>query len=150
MGHVIGYDPPSDRPQVYAFGGVPRGQVNPLPTGNGADDGPAVGAQWAGTSQLLDQFSISEIGEDVHRPAQQLHPGGGGEVEVSDGDQATGRWYVHELSKRPSRSTLTIGVYHDRYVHEDDAWRFAVRRFDILYTGPPDLSGESFPFPTDV
>jgi uncharacterized protein (TIGR02246 family) len=73
-----------------------------------------------------------------------------GLVEVSDGDQATGRWYVHELSKRPSRSTLTIGVYHDRYVHEDDAWRFAVRRFDILYTGPPDLSGESFPFPTDV
>jgi hypothetical protein len=41
-------------------------------------------------------------------------------------------------------------VYHDAYARIDGAWRFTRRRFDLLYTGPPDLTGRNHPFPTDV
>ena len=42
-----------------------------------------------------------------------------------------------------------IGVYHDLYTCSggEGQWRFARRRFDILYRGQPDLSGQTFPFP---
>jgi hypothetical protein len=73
-----------------------------------------------------------------------------GIIEVLTADSASGRWYIHEITKRPGRDRLTLGVYHDRYIREDGEWRFALRRFDVLYAGPPDLSGDAFPFPTDL
>jgi len=75
VGDVIGYYPPGDGLQMYAFGGVAGGQVDPFPAGDGADDGFAVGTQWARPRQLLDQFGFGQTREDVHGPAQQLHPG---------------------------------------------------------------------------
>jgi hypothetical protein len=64
---------------------------------------------------------------------------------------ASGRWYINEISQRPTGAGMTIGVYRDLYIHsgEDDDWRFARRRFDILYRGQPDLSGKTFPSPDD-
>jgi hypothetical protein len=64
-------------------------------------------------------------------------------------DTATGRWYINELTNRPSKGTaLTIGVYHDHYVHEENAWRFARRSFDVLYRGgESDLTGTFTPPP---
>ena len=70
-----------------------------------------------------------------------------GTVNV-DGDRATARWYLSELSLRKDGSRgLVIGVYHDECRRSDGEWRFAKRRFDVLYTGPPDLSGQALPFP---
>jgi hypothetical protein len=70
-----------------------------------------------------------------------------GTVSV-DGASATGRWYVTEYGKMADdNATLTLGVYHDRYREIDGEWFFAHRRFDILYMGPPDLSGMTLPFP---
>lgn len=65
------------------------------------------------------------------------------------GPDATGRWYVTEYGQGAGGSLLTLGVYHDRYLREDDAWRFARRRFDVLYMGPPDLSAAPLPFPSN-
>lgn len=64
--------------------------------------------------------------------------------------QATGRWYIHEITKGPEFSAETTGVYHDRYVHEDGCWRFSRRRFDVLYRDEKPLSGNAFPFPEDA
>lgn len=66
------------------------------------------------------------------------------------GDPPSGRWYVQEFSQRPDGSGLTLGVYHDRYVLEEGQWRFASRRFDILYSGAPDLSAAFSAFPEDA
>ena len=70
-----------------------------------------------------------------------------GMLDVS-GDRATGRWYVTELlwfkGGDPAR---ILGVYHDAYLRVDGAWKFEQRRFDVLYTGAPDLSGQTFPYP---
>ena len=65
-----------------------------------------------------------------------------------DGDRATGRFYVTEYGKTvDERQTLTLGVYHDQYKTVDGEWMFARRRFDVLYMGPPDLTGMIIPFP---
>ena len=68
----------------------------------------------------------------------------------SDEIRASGRWYIHEITKGPEFSAETTGVYHDRYIHEDGAWRFARRRFDILYRSEEELAGRAFAFPEDA
>jgi ketosteroid isomerase-like protein len=73
-----------------------------------------------------------------------------GLVEL-DGDRATGRWYITEHGRFPGGAALlNLGVYHDEYRYTEQGWRFARRRFDPLYMGPPDLSAEPRPFPTDI
>ena len=64
-----------------------------------------------------------------------------GQIRV-DGDRATGTWQIIEHAKLPAGALLNLGTYDDQYVREDGVWRFAVRRFHMLYMGPPDLSGE--------
>ena len=61
--------------------------------------------------------------------------------------EARGRWYIHEITRGPDLSAETTGVYHDRYIHEDGAWRFARRRFDVLYRDEGPLDGQAYPFP---
>ena len=70
--------------------------------------------------------------------------------EQSEKLQVTGRWYIHEITRGPELSAETTGVYHDRYVFEDGRWRFARRRFDILYRNEDALGGKAFPFPKDA
>jgi hypothetical protein len=70
-----------------------------------------------------------------------------GMLDIS-GDRGTGRWYVTELLWfKAGNSARILGVYHDAYLRVEGAWRFTERRFDVLYTGPPDLSGQTFPYP---
>jgi uncharacterized protein (TIGR02246 family) len=70
-----------------------------------------------------------------------------GVVQV-DGERATARWYLSELHQSADRKgTLVVGVYHDECARTDEGWRFARRRFDALYAGPPDLSGNAPGFP---
>ncbi len=70
-----------------------------------------------------------------------------GTVSV-DGERATARWYLSELSVGQDGSRgLIVGVYHDECRRSDGTWRFSKRRFDMLYAGPPDLSGHTLPFP---
>ena len=45
---------------------------------------------------------------------------------------------------------LLIGIYLERFVQEADGrWRFAWRRFQPLYSGPHDLSGNFVDVPDD-
>ncbi len=56
---------------------------------------------------------------------------------------ATGRIQVTELTKMADgTSAMTIGVYYDRYVLENDRWRFQLRHFGLHYRGPTDMSAE--------
>lgn len=79
--------------------------------------------------------------------AMQMHSGS---VEIS-GAQATGRWYITEhIIDQEGNRIMIVGVYSDRYVKEGGAWLFQQRRYDILYQGPPDLSGNAIGFPSDL
>ena len=67
-----------------------------------------------------------------------------------DGETATGRWYLTEHLKTVEGDTnITLGVYDDEYRREDGAWLFARRSYQIIYQGPPDLSGNYTPFRPD-
>lgn len=60
-------------------------------------------------------------------------------------DEASAHWQVRELQWRPDRpGSQLIGVYHDDVRASRGRWRFARRRFEVVYRGPADLSGRVF------
>lgn len=69
---------------------------------------------------------------------QEVHAG----FVVVEGDEGKGRFTMTEraVSQQGDR-TLMSALYHDRYRFEAGTWRFAARRLEVLYHGPPDLSG---------
>lgn len=63
-------------------------------------------------------------------------------VEV-DGDRGTSRSYVEEiLEDNDGNAVRVYGVYDDEVIREDGAWRFAVRRYNVLYRGSIELKGD--------
>jgi len=74
-----------------------------------------------------------------------------GTVTAVNGESATARWYLSEFLDTPAgERRMGIGVYHDDYVREDGEWKFGRRRYNLLYSGPADFSGQTFPFPADM
>ncbi len=72
----------------------------------------------------------------------QLVANGRTDLDVDSGS-GTGRWYIHEYSRRiDGASTTLLARYDDTYRHVDDGWRFVRRELTISYKGPPDLSGQ--------
>lgn len=70
-----------------------------------------------------------------------------GLIEVND-NTANARFYVQENIKDAQGEAFRVaGVYNDELIIEDGQWKFAVRRFDTLYRGPVDMSGEWFGYP---
>lgn len=75
---------------------------------------------------------------------------GAGWIEI-DGDRANGRWSISEYAKATDgRGILTLGIYRDEYCRQAPGWLFRRRRFDLLYSGPPDLSAAVQPLPGDL
>ena len=63
-------------------------------------------------------------------------------LEVGNG-VAHGRTYVTEQCSWTHREPNTsIGRYYEHFVEQDGLWLFEWRLFQILYSGPADLSGE--------
>ena len=61
-----------------------------------------------------------------------------GLIEEVDGE-VRGTWYVLELNHVADGSgVMHLGHYRDTYVKTDDGWRFATRRFQLVYRGAMD------------
>ncbi len=55
---------------------------------------------------------------------------------------AKGRLNMTEFARMQDGSTaMTIGWYHDDYIHQGDVWRFKKRHWSMKYRGAPDLTG---------
>lgn len=71
-----------------------------------------------------------------------------GMIEVS-GDTATARFYVQENIKDAQDAGFRVaGVYNDELIRENGEWKFAVRRFNVLYRGPVDMTGDWMGYPS--
>jgi len=71
---------------------------------------------------------------------QTTHPGS---IQL-DGDTATGRAYIQELSRfRDGRTELNYAIYHDRYLRTPDGWKFAERVYKIRYLDDSPLTGSA-------
>jgi hypothetical protein len=92
----------------------------------------------AGRSQLREVFATLSAEFDLC--VQDVLSGS---VELA-GDRATARWYLHETQRSPSGGQEVLGCYDDTLVRDEHGWRFARRRFWVLYHGPRDLAGEVF------
>lgn len=69
-------------------------------------------------------------------------------VDVRSATDAVGRFYMQELRQDAASGGWSdaYGVYHDRYQHDGERWRFAERRYQSLArTGRHEV----FPFPPD-
>jgi len=65
-----------------------------------------------------------------------------------NGDEATARFYVQENIKDSQGNSFRVaGVYNDQLRKEHGEWRFSVRRFNTLYRGPVDMSGDWTGYP---
>lgn len=71
-----------------------------------------------------------------------------GVIDDVTGDKASGRWYMGEFLNLPggARSMNSI-CYFDTYSRVDGEWYIQTRKFEALYRGPADLSGEFFKLP---
>jgi len=54
-------------------------------------------------------------------------------TDPDDPDTVRVRWYLSEIGSRAGHDVLYAGVYHDVLARHGDGWRFAHRRFDLLY-----------------
>jgi ketosteroid isomerase-like protein len=67
---------------------------------------------------------------------------------AAEGDQVIGRMAMTEFAWMPDGTQfMTVGMYHDRYVEEDGAWRYRERFWSFKYRGPIDLSAGLAPTP---
>ncbi|MDR2856823.1 MAG: nuclear transport factor 2 family protein [Novosphingobium sp.] len=65
-------------------------------------------------------------------------------VDLVDG-VPTARTYVTEHNRfADGQSADTIGIYYERFVQEDGAWRFHFRHWNLYYIGPPDLTARFY------
>jgi hypothetical protein len=64
----------------------------------------------------------------------------GTRVLSMEADRAKARSYIAEYGNRSGQGYFMLGVYHDQCVRQGVVWRFANRKFNPLYMGPPDLS----------
>ncbi|MBB4857515.1 uncharacterized protein (TIGR02246 family) [Novosphingobium chloroacetimidivorans] len=64
------------------------------------------------------------------------------QVDLTGRGRASARVYVTEQCSWTDRApNMNLGRYHDRAVLDGDRWRFEWRLFQLLYTGPADLTG---------
>jgi len=64
---------------------------------------------------------------------------------------ARARWQIREHQWTDGAPvSCVMGLYTDRLVAAAGVWRFAERRFDIVYRGPVDLSAPPIPLPPDL
>lgn len=65
-----------------------------------------------------------------------------------NGDTAQGHWYLQEFTRDLEHERFAaISRYQDDYVRVDGEWLFKTRRYDFIYRGPGDLSGDYTPLP---
>lgn len=65
------------------------------------------------------------------------------QVDLTGRGRASARVYVTEQCSWTDKApNMNIGRYFDRAVLDGDRWRFEWRLFQLLYTGPSDLTGE--------
>ncbi|MCB2078731.1 MAG: nuclear transport factor 2 family protein [Novosphingobium sp.] len=59
------------------------------------------------------------------------------------GSEAFGRTYFSAQNILADGTAFApVGVYYEHFVDEGDRWRVRWRLFDLLYSGPPDMSGQ--------
>ncbi|GMG88396.1 nuclear transport factor 2 family protein [Biformimicrobium ophioploci] len=63
-----------------------------------------------------------------------------------NGNSATGHWYLHEYTRSKEGDAITIlSRYQDSYIKENGKWLYQTRKYELIYNGAPDLSGQVVP-----
>jgi ketosteroid isomerase-like protein len=99
---------------------------------------PDVGVELAGREEI--RAWGKRVPAVVDYLVQTAHPG----TIWLDGDNASGRAYICELIHlRDGSSQLNYAIYHDRYQHTPDGWKFTERVYEIRYLDTTPLTGSA-------
>ncbi len=114
-------------------------------------DEAAWAATWAedGIWELMGQApegrdAVVECFRTMMAPMQFVYQmPGEGSIEIdASGQRGTGRFPTVEFVKMgDGPGILMLGTYSDVYTLAEGEWRFAERRMQVHYMGPPDMSG---------
>jgi uncharacterized protein (TIGR02246 family) len=98
---------------------------------------PAVDVELVGREEI--RAGIERLQESLWEYlVQTTHPG----TIRLDGDTASGRAYVLSFGQmRDGTSHLNYSVYHDRYRHTPDGWKFTERVDEVEYLDTTPLAG---------
>ncbi|GAA1359130.1 nuclear transport factor 2 family protein [Streptomyces beijiangensis] len=97
---------------------------------------PLAGIAFAGREEIRAGIERLKGGWDYF--VQTAHPG---TIRV-DGDTAAGRSYIAEFGRlREGGSHMNHAIYHDRYERTADGWKFAERRYEVMYVDMSPLTG---------
>ncbi|HEY2239679.1 MAG TPA: nuclear transport factor 2 family protein [Streptosporangiaceae bacterium] len=81
----------------------------------------------------------ARVPEFVDFLIQTTHPG---PIKLA-GETATGRAYLQEVIRtRDGHSEVNFAIYHDRYQHTGDGWRFTERIYEVRYRDVTPLAGQ--------
>ena len=101
---------------------------------------PHIGAEAAGREEI--RAGIERLQGLLEFFLQTAHPG---TIQLAGGT-ASGRAYLCELGRfRDGRSELNYAVYHDRYQHTPDGWKFTERVYEVRYLDTTPLAGSAPP-----
>ena len=98
---------------------------------------PVVDVEFVGREEI--RAGIERLGEGLwDYLVQATHPG---TIQL-EGDTASGRAYISELGRmRDGKSQQNYSVYHDRYQHTPDGWKFTERVYEVRYLDTSPLAG---------
>ena len=66
-----------------------------------------------------------------------------------EADTASGHWYLQEFTRDlQGERFAAMSRYTDDYVKLNGQWLFQTRRYDFIYRGPADLSGDYTALPS--
>jgi ketosteroid isomerase-like protein len=100
------------------------------------------GMNLRGHAQIVDQFKkfMATTERVLMFPGTPI-------LDIGD-NSASGRTYVTEYVKLANGQAIrTIGIYYDRFVKQQDGWRFLWRHWTLSYYGPPDFSAPFYDAP---
>jgi hypothetical protein len=96
------------------------------------------------TGRVAIRGALERIMGDFERVVMTFGPPA---LEVGRGEVAARTYVIEQRAFRTAPPSMTVGRYYERVVRDGDAWRFRWRLFQLLYVGPPDLSGDLFDHP---
>ena len=98
---------------------------------------------YEGRDEILAWLKQGMESDGFHSTHSVHHP----EIDLTGPDTATGIWKLEDTVVITDHDIVISGAafYHDRYVKQGAVWRFAERRFSMIYSGPPDLSAKPLP-----
>tara|TARA_B100000029_G_scaffold516572_1_gene631312 strand:+ start:5545 stop:6039 length:495 start_codon:yes stop_codon:yes gene_type:complete len=88
---------------------------------------------------------ILNLRYSFHNKACGMHNGHHPEIDILDSNQATGKWYLHDVFYNFNENIVTMGsaLYDDKYKKIDGEWRIVFSEYDRIWEEVSPINPET-------